>query len=95
MSEARVLSGAPWLKSGATARVLALPGGTLAPGSPADLTVLDLDRERAVDPARFQTKGRNTPYAGWNLQGWTVSTIVGGTVVWQETSLPARKRRRS
>jgi len=63
------------------ARVLGLPGGTLAPGSPADVTVLDLDRRVKVDPARFQSKGRNTPFAGWTLKGGPVLTVVDGRVV--------------
>jgi dihydroorotase len=66
------------------ARVLSLPGGTLAPGSPADVTVLDLGRKRQVDPARFQSKGRNTPFAGWILKGWPVLTVVGGRVAWDD-----------
>jgi dihydroorotase len=66
------------------ARALGLPGGTLAPGSPADVTILDLDRRRKVDPARFESKGRNTPFAGWTLKGAAVMTIVAGRVVWQE-----------
>jgi dihydroorotase len=66
------------------ARAFGLPGGTLAPGSPADVTVLDLEGTRKVDPARFQSKGRNTPFAGWTLKGGPVLTIVGGKVVWRE-----------
>jgi dihydroorotase len=65
------------------ARILGLPGGTLAPGSPADLTVLDLERRVRVDPARFESKGRNTPFAGWTLQGAPVITIVDGRIVWR------------
>ena len=61
-----------------------LPGGTLAPRSPADVTLLDLDRPRKVDPARFQSKGRNTPFGGWTLKGAAVMTIVAGQIVWQE-----------
>jgi dihydroorotase len=72
------------LLSAGPARAFGLPGGTLAPGAPADVTVLDLDRTRKVDPARFQSKGRNTPFAGWTLKGAPVMTIVGGQVVWQE-----------
>jgi dihydroorotase len=66
------------------ARVLGLPGGSLAPGSPANLTLLDLERKRQVDPVRFATKGRNTPFTGWILTGWPVATIVGGRVVFDE-----------
>ncbi|PYQ01891.1 MAG: dihydroorotase [Acidobacteria bacterium] len=72
------------LLSTGPARVFGLPGGTLAPGAPADVTVLDLDRPRKVDPARFHSKGRNTPFAGWALKGAAVITVVGGQIVWQE-----------
>ena len=66
------------------ARVLGLRGGTLAPGSPADLTVIDLAKKRQVDPARFESRGRNTPFGGWILKGWPVLTIVDGRVAWKD-----------
>ncbi|MBN2370974.1 MAG: dihydroorotase [Vicinamibacteria bacterium] len=69
------------LFAGAPARVLCLPGGTLKPGAPADVTVLDLDRSVTVEPSRFLSKGRCTPFAGWNLKGAPVMTIVGGKIV--------------
>jgi dihydroorotase len=65
------------------ARVLGLPGGTLAPGAPADVTVLDLKAKRTVDPARFASKSRNTPFGGLTLRGWPAMTIVAGRVVWR------------
>jgi len=66
------------------ARILGLPGGTLAPGTPADVTVIDLARKKNVDPNRFATKGRNTPFGGWTLKGWPVMTVVGGNVVYRD-----------
>ena len=66
------------------ARVLSLPGGTLAPGSPADVTVLDLGKKRQVDAARFESRSRNTPFGGWILKGWPAMTIVGGRVAWKD-----------
>jgi dihydroorotase len=63
------------------ARLLNLPGGSLAPGAAADVTVLDLDARVTVEPKRFKSKSRNTPFAGWTLTGAPVTTIVGGTVV--------------
>jgi dihydroorotase len=63
------------------ARVLNLPGGSLTAGAPADVTILDLTRERTVDPATFRSKSRNTPFAGWRLRGGPWMTIVGGKVV--------------
>ena len=65
------------------ARVLGLPGGTLAPGSPADVTILDLEARRRVDPSTFASKSRNTPFGGLTLRGWPAMTIVGGKVVWR------------
>jgi dihydroorotase len=62
------------------ARLLGLPGGQLGPGAPADVTVLDLDKRRKVDPERFASKGRNTPFAGWSLKGWPALTLVGGEI---------------
>ena len=66
------------------ARVLGLPGGTLAPGSPADVTVLDLAKKRQVDPTRFESRSRNTPFGGFILKGWPAMTIVGGRVAWKD-----------
>ena len=65
------------------ARVLGLPGGTLAPGAPADVTLLDLAKRRTVDPARFASRSRNTPFGGLALRGWPALTIVAGRVVWK------------
>jgi dihydroorotase len=63
------------------ARVMGVPGGTLRPGSPADVTVLDLDAEWKVEPLRFQSKSRNTPFGGWSGKGAATMTIVGGKII--------------
>jgi len=65
------------------ARLLGLPGGHLAPGAPADLTILDPAAEWTVDPARFQSRSRNTPFGGWPVTGRPWKTIVGGGIVWE------------
>ncbi|HTE47034.1 MAG TPA: dihydroorotase [Gemmatimonadaceae bacterium] len=65
----------------APARVFKLPGGTLRRGADADVTVFDPSASWVVEPARFKTKGRNTPYAGKTLQGRATCTIVGGRVI--------------
>jgi dihydroorotase len=72
------------LLSSGPARALALPGGTLAPGAPGDVTVLDLQRKRTVDPKHFASKGRSTPFAGLSLRGWPALTVVGGQVVFKD-----------
>ena len=65
------------------ARVFGLPGGTLAKGSVADVTVFDPEAVWTVDPKRFRSKSRNSPFAGWELKGRARYTLVGGRVVWE------------
>lgn len=65
----------------APARLFGLPGGSLAKGSTADVTIFDPGSKWTVEPSQFLTKGRNTPYAGMTLTGRAVCTIVGGRVV--------------
>ncbi|CAM4508313.1 dihydroorotase [Paenibacillus endophyticus] len=66
------------------ARVFRLPTGRLEQGAPADITIVDLANERAVDPSTFASKSNNTPFGGWKLSGWPVTTIVDGAIVWSE-----------
>ncbi|MEX1244269.1 MAG: dihydroorotase [Thermoanaerobaculia bacterium] len=75
------------LFSAGPAKAFGLPGGTLAAGSPADVTVFDPNARWKVDPLRFVSKGRSTPFADWELSGAPVATIVAGTVVWQRIDL--------
>lgn len=70
------------------ARAFRLPGGTLAVGSVADVSVIDLDAQWTVDTAAFLSKSRNTPFAGWALRGAPARTIVGGKTVWEAVSEP-------
>lgn len=65
------------------AKVFHLPGGTLAKGSIADVTVFDPKRKWTVDPSAFKSKGRNTPYGGHVLTGRAICTVVGGKIVHQ------------
>jgi dihydroorotase len=67
----------------APARAFNLPGGTLAEGSPADVTVFDPAAEWTVDPKAFKSKSRNTPFTGWKLVGRPKLTVVGGRVVFE------------
>ena len=60
------------------ARAFSLPGGTLAAGSPADITIFDPDREWGVDPRGFKSKSRNTPFGGWKLRGSITETVITG-----------------
>ena len=63
------------------ARIFGLTGGTLAPGSPADVVVFDPGAEWTVRPEAFYSKSRNTPFAGRRLKARPDTTIVRGQVV--------------
>ena len=66
--------------STAPARILEVPGGTLAPGSVADLVVVDPLAEWKVEKEKLYTQGKNTPFDGWKLRGIPVLTVVGGDI---------------
>ena len=63
------------------ARIFHLSGGTLAPGSVADVAVLDTAAKWTVDPVAFHSKSHNTPFAGRALTGRAVLTVVAGVIV--------------
>ena len=65
------------------ARLLGLPGGRLSPGDPGDVTVIDMESKWRVDPGEFRSKSTNTPFAGYELRGRAVATVVGGRVVYR------------
>jgi dihydroorotase len=69
------------------AAVLALPGGTLAQGAPADVTLIRPEQPWSCDPTRFRSKSRNTPFVGRALRGKAVLTVVAGRIVHQEETL--------
>lgn len=69
--------------SAGPARAFGLPGGTLAPGSAADVTVFDPRRRWRVESSRFLSLCRNTPFEGWELTGAPAATIVAGRIVWK------------
>ncbi|HZI95422.1 MAG TPA: dihydroorotase [Patescibacteria group bacterium] len=65
------------------ARILNLSAGTLTVGAPGDVTVLSRTRETSVSPEAFRSRSRNTPFAGWTLQGSVALTVVGGKAVFR------------
>jgi dihydroorotase len=69
------------------ARVLALPGGTLAPGSPADVTVVHPELAWRCEPVRFRSKSKNSPFAGRSFRGKAVLTLVSGRIVYEEETI--------
>lgn len=62
----------------APARIMGIDGGTLRAGSPADVVVFDPEERWLVDPTRFRSRSRNTPFEGVELTGRVKRTIVGG-----------------
>ncbi len=77
--------------SAGPAKAFGLPGGTLARGSPGNVTLFDPEARWKVEPSRFESLSRNTPFAGWELVGRPVTTIVEGRVVW--STLEGREAR--
>ncbi|MBV8755019.1 MAG: dihydroorotase [Hyphomicrobiales bacterium] len=65
------------------AELLGLPCGTLRPGAPADMIVIDLDVPWVLDPDALKSKCKNTPFDEARLQGRVVRTIVGGRTVYE------------
>jgi dihydroorotase len=65
------------------ARVFNLPGGSLAEGGVADVTVLAPDLRTTVNAPALRSKSKNTPFGGWTFRGGVAATIVGGRVVYR------------
>ncbi|MET3698054.1 dihydroorotase [Bacillus oleivorans] len=59
-----------------------LPYGRLQVGELADLVLVDVKEEKAIDVETFLSKGKNTPFDGWICKGWPVMTFVNGTLVY-------------
>lgn len=66
------------------AEVFGFEFGKLKEGAPADLVLIDLEKEQAIDKEAFLSKGKNTPFDGWACIGWPQVTIFNGEIVWQE-----------
>ncbi|HEV3166828.1 MAG TPA: dihydroorotase [Isosphaeraceae bacterium] len=62
------------------AQLLGIPKGTLRPGADADVTLIAPDVRWTIDPAKFRSKSRNTPFAGWSVRGRAHTVIVAGEV---------------
>ena len=65
------------------AKLLKFPGGagTLAVGANADIAILDINKKWTVDRDKVQSKSKNTPFHGMQVQGKAVKTLVGGRVI--------------
>ena len=65
------------------ARAMNLPGGTLAEGSVADITVLAPDMPVTIRAPALRSKSKNTPFDGWTFRGGVAATIVAGRIVYR------------
>lgn len=70
--------------SAAPAKILELDAGEIKEGAPADVVIVAPDQSWTVDPSKFISKGKNTPFAGDELTGSVDMTIVGGVVVYEK-----------
>ena len=70
--------------SSAPAAILGVAGGTLQPGAVADVTVIDPQRLFTFNAAYSLSKGKNSPFDGWRLQGRAVLTLLAGRVTFSD-----------
>lgn len=66
--------------SAAPAKILGLDAGEIKEGAPADLAVVDLTASYVIDPAKFKSKGKNTPFKGYKVYGKVLYTVVDGQI---------------
>ena len=67
----------------APAKILKLDGGEIKENGVADLTIVNLDESYEVDPAKFVSKGKNSPFKGYKLDGVVKYTLVDGEIKYQ------------
>ena len=65
-------------------KIFGLPGGVIAEGAPADLTVIDINRPHVIDSGSFRSLGRATPFDGWGVSSAIAMTICGGEIVYHD-----------
>lgn len=70
------------LFSTSPAKIFKINRGSLSVGAYADITIFDPNIKVSIDPTKFCSKSRNTPFANWQLKGGVVNTIVNGKVVY-------------
>ena len=71
------------LMSAGPARIIGVPGGTLAEGAVADVTLIDPERRFVFDATANHSKSANSPFLGWQLQGRAARTYLAGRLAWR------------
>ena len=64
-------------------RIFGLDKGTLGVGKAADITLFDDRKEYSIDPSKFKSRSKNSPYKGWKVRGKILLTLVNGKTVFQ------------
>jgi dihydroorotase len=72
------------------ASIIGVPGGSLAEGAPADISILAPDLQVTVSAATMRSKSKNMPFEGWALRGGVAATIVGGRTVFVNPAVTLR-----
>lgn len=67
------------------AKIAGIDRGTLLPGRPADIIIVNVDDEIVIDRDNFVSKGHNTPFDGYKVKGIVEYTIVGGKIVYKRS----------
>jgi dihydroorotase len=68
------------------AKILNIPGGEIKVGTPADITIIDPELRYKIDTQNLVSKGKNTPFIGWEFKGKAIYTLVQGEIVYQDPS---------
>src|SRR5699024_7099925 len=63
-----------------------LPYGMLQAGEPAEITLIDINKIAVINTENFYSKGKNTPFTGWDVKGIPVMTIVDGNIVYEDVA---------
>lgn len=69
------------------ARIVRIDKGHLSVGADADITIIDPERREIIDKDKFCSKGRNTPFHGWEVKGVPIMTIVNGKIVMRDREI--------
>lgn len=71
------------LMSSNPSKILGINKGSLRIGDDADIVIFNPNITWTVDPEKFRSKGRNTPFSGWTLKGKVRYTIAGGKLIYK------------
>jgi dihydroorotase len=64
------------------AAILGIDAGVLAANRPADICIYDPEQDWQLDTSTMLSRGKNTPFEGWNFQGKVRHTIIDGKQVY-------------